>query len=115
ARTLGEEVPVRVVKKHHRLDFTVIPRLMALIVRERIDIVHSFLFDAEIAGRLAGRLCGVSAVVASERNSSYPPMPVHEALLKLTRPCFDVMIANSHAGREYNLRRLHTAPALVRV
>jgi glycosyltransferase involved in cell wall biosynthesis len=115
ARDLNPAAPVLPLKKRHRLDITVVPRLMRLILRQRIDVVHSFLFDAEIAGRLAGRLCGVSAVIASERNSAYPPMPVHEALLKLTRPLFDLQIANSHAGRAYSLRRLHTPPAAVRV
>lgn len=114
-RELNGQVPVVVIKKHHRLDFTVVPRLMRLILERRIDVVHNFLFDAEVAGRLAGRLCGVSAVVASERNSSYPPMPVHEAILKLTQPFFDVLIANSHAGRTYDLQRLHAAPDRVRV
>lgn len=115
ARELRPAVPVLPLRKRHRLDITVVPRLMWLIVRRRIDVVHNFLFDAEIAGRLAGRLCGVSAIVASERNSAYPPMPLHEALLKLTRPLFDLQIANSHAGRAYNLSRLHAPPAVVRV
>nr|HQA46674.1 glycosyltransferase [Phycisphaerae bacterium] len=61
ARDLNPAAPVLPLKKRHRLDITVVPRLMRLILRQRIDVVHSFLFDAEIAGRLAGRLCGVSA------------------------------------------------------
>ncbi len=114
-RELDPTLPVAVIKKRHRLDISVIPRAVQLISEWHIDIVHSFLFDAEIVGRLAGRLGGASAVIASERNCDYPRMPVKEAILKLTRPCFDLMIANSNAGRLYNLERLSVPDSRVRV
>src|SRR5215475_3704204 len=85
------ELPVslHVIAKRGRFDFTVVPRLAALLKRLRIDIVHAFLFDAEIAARLAGRLAGVRAVVGSERNSNYQRSGVQQAALRLTKPMND--------------------------
>src|SRR5688500_4839143 len=62
---------LHVVRKYHRFDVTVVPRLVSLIARLRPDVVHGYLFDAEIAVRLAGRLSSSRLVVGSERNTNY--------------------------------------------
>src|SRR5262249_44295278 len=68
--------------------------------------LHCFLFDAEVVGRLAGRLTNVPVVIASERNSDYPPMLVKDRIQRLTRPIVDLMIANSYAGNRYAVGHL---------
>ena len=53
-----------------------------------------------------GWLSRVPAVIASERNSDYPPMPIRDAVQRLTRPFVDLLIANSHAGKRYAAEHL---------
>ena len=101
-----EDVRVFVLQKRSKYDVSLIPKARRLLIEQQIDILHCFLFDAEMLGRLAGRWARVPVVVASERNSAYGPRAKKERLLKLTRPCFDIMIANSHAGKKYNVQRL---------
>ncbi|KAB2936749.1 MAG: glycosyltransferase, partial [Phycisphaerae bacterium] len=47
-----------VLTKRFKFDVSVIWRLAAWLRRIRADVVHSYLFDANIAARLAGRLAG---------------------------------------------------------
>jgi glycosyltransferase involved in cell wall biosynthesis len=98
--------PVLLAKRRARFDPIPFFQVAWLLRRRSIDVLHCFLFDAEIIGRLAGRLARVPAIIASERNSDYPPMPVKDRIQRLTRPCVDLMIANSHAGKRYALGHL---------
>ena len=81
---------VHVVQKAFKYDLSVVRRL-------RIDVVQSYLFDADIAARLAGRLAGI-AVVGAERNTDYTLKPQQRAGYRLTRGMVDLIIANSRAG-----------------
>jgi glycosyltransferase involved in cell wall biosynthesis len=100
--------PTPVVMARRRARFDPIPFLQVgwLLRRRSIDVLHSFLFDAEIIGRIMGWLTRVPAVIASERNSDYPPMPIRDRVQRLTRPLVDLMIANSHAGKRHAVARL---------
>ena len=66
---------LRVIPKHWRFDTTVVLRLSRLLRDLSIDIVHAFLFDAEISARLS---CAINrklgdqiALIGSERNTDY--------------------------------------------
>lgn len=109
------DLPVLTLKKRHKYDLGLVVRAQKLLREQHIDIVHSFLFDAEIVGRLAGRWAGVRAIVASERNSGYASRGLKDHLLRLTGGFFDVMIANSEAGKQYNVSRLGVSPDRIRV
>lgn len=97
---------LHVVRKTFKFDVTVVLRLARLMERLGIDIVHSFLFDAEIASRLAGRLSGIPIIVGSERNTDYHLKRRQLAAYRLTRGCVDLVIANSNAGADFNSRTL---------
>lgn len=97
---------LHILRKHWRFDATVVPRLARLLRAERIDVVHGYLFDAEIACALAGRLAGVRAVVGSERNASYEISRIQRLAYRLARGCFDCIVANSQAGADFNRRAL---------
>lgn len=117
---LADAVPNRgedlyVVQKHGRFDFTTIFRVASLLRRHKIDVVHAFLFDSEIVARLAAPLAGVRVVVSSERNTDYSRPLLHRVALTLTRPLFDVMVANSHAGKRFNIRSQGLAPSRIEV
>ena len=95
-----------IVEKRGRFDFTTVFRLARVLRQRKVDVLHAFLLDAEIAARLAAPLAGVPVVIASERNTDYVRRPLHTFALKATSRLFDVMVANSSAGKEFNIRTL---------
>ena len=99
----------RAIRLHHRLS-----RCLSAST-DKIDIVHAFLFDSEIVARLAAPLADVRVVVSSERNTDYSRRLLHRIALTLTRPLFDVMVANSHAGKQFNIRTQGLAPSRIEV
>jgi glycosyltransferase involved in cell wall biosynthesis len=95
---------LHIVDKRFKFDAALIPRLAKLLRRIRADIVHGFLFDAEIASRMAGRLAHVPVIIGSERNADYF-MPARKRILyRLTSFAMDVCIANSNSGADFNSR-----------
>jgi glycosyltransferase involved in cell wall biosynthesis len=98
-----------VVPKRWRFDATTIYRVAHIMRQERVRLVQSFLFDADMVARLAARRAGVPAVIASERNSDYRRPLLQYACLKLTRRYVDALIANSRAGQRFTVRTLGMA------
>jgi glycosyltransferase involved in cell wall biosynthesis len=103
------ESRLHIVEKRSKYDLSVIPRLRTLLARLRADIAHGFLFDAQLATRVAARLARVPVVVDSERNSNYKVKRIHRLAFRLTRGCVDLVIANSRAGAEFH-RAQHGHP-----
>jgi glycosyltransferase involved in cell wall biosynthesis len=97
------KLPARLHKipKAHKYDFSVVFALRRLIRQLNIDVVHGFLFDAEIASRLAGWFTK-AMVIGSERNSEYRYGNVHYYAYRLTSKLVSMCIANSNAGRRLN-------------
>lgn len=106
---------LEIVEKRWKYDVTTIPRAASVMRNRRVSIVQAFLFDAEMVGRLAGRLAAVPVVIASERNTDYQRSWVQKTCLRLTDRLFDLMIANSEAGKRFNQRTLGIAPDRIRV
>lgn len=99
-----------VVEKRWRFDYGTVARLADELRRRRIDVAHAFLFDADIAARIAGRKAKTPVVISSERNADYNRPRLHTMFFKLTNRRFDAMIANSHAGKRFNVRTLGIHP-----
>ncbi len=104
---------LHIVAKRHKFDVTVVPRLAKLLTALDTDVVHTFLFDAEMAGRAASILNRKVAVIGSERNTDYVRRRLHAVCLKATGWLFDAIIANSHAGKRFQERTLGIAPERV--
>lgn len=104
-----------VIRKRAKFDISTVWRLESFFRQQRIQVAHAFLFDAEIAVRLAARKAGVTAVVASERNTDYQRSMLHQLCHRLTRPFYDAMIANSLAGKRFNVRTLGLPPSRIHV
>lgn len=100
----GNAEDLRIVRKRGRFDVTTVYRVAKLLRKEKIDVVHAFLADAEIVARLAALLAGRPVVIASERNTDYTTRLLPGLALKATQSLFDAMIANSRAGKEFNVR-----------
>lgn len=111
----GKQQELSIVEKRGRFDFTTVFRVARLLRRHQVDVVHAFLLDAEIVARLAAPLAGVPVVIASERNTDYTRSRLHTVALKATQPLFDVMVANSVAGKNFNIRTLGLADSRIEV
>lgn len=80
-------------------------KLLPVIFRIRKiapDVLHAFLYDAEIASRIAGWLNRVPLVLGSERNSDYQVSRSKSQLKRMTSSMMDYCIANTRAGASYN-------------
>jgi glycosyltransferase involved in cell wall biosynthesis len=95
---------LRKIIKRHKFDITVISRLAAAFKALKIDVVHGFLYDAEIASRLAGRLAGCPVIIGSERNTSNNDGKIKRMIYRQTARLLDACIANSSAGAAFNRR-----------
>lgn len=95
---------LHIVKKENKFDLSVVPRLARLLKELKADIVHGYLFSAEIASRLAGRIAGTKLVIGSERNANHGIKRRHVLTYRFTQRCVDAIVANSRAGAEWNAR-----------
>ena len=111
----GNREDLSIVQKHGKYDFTTVFRVAKLLRQHRVDVVHAFLFDAEIVARLAARIAGVPVVIGSERNTDYVRPRLHTVALKSTQGLFDVIVANSTSGKNFNMRTLGLADSRIEV
>jgi len=92
-----------------RLDLTVVPKLFRLLKREEIHIIHSFLFHANMLGRIVGRLAGVPVILCSERTMEMEGK--HRLFVnRLTAPLADKVIAVCEAVREFAIAEIGIRP-----
>lgn len=99
------KIPVErqhVVDKRWKFDVTVPFRLASLLRSIDANIVHGFLFDAEIACRLAARLAGVRINIGSERNCDYSRSKIQLLTYRITKSLQSKCVANSNAGARFN-------------
>lgn len=61
-------VPVIVIGRRQKLDVGMVLRLAAWLRRERVAVVHTHLFTADVFGRLAAWLAGVRGVFSTSHN-----------------------------------------------
>ncbi len=115
ADQLDDRSRLHVIVKRWKFDASVVRRLVGLLREHRTDVVHGYLFDAEIAARLAGRWAGVPVVVGSERNTDYHIKPVQRLAHRLSRGCLDLVIANSTAGVRFHSREIGLSQERYRV
>ena len=97
---------LHVIRKLFKFDLSVVARLARLLRKLDANIVHSYLFDADIAARLGGWLAGVEVVINSERNTDYHLKKRQLKTYRMTRGSVDRFIANSNAGADYSSRML---------
>lgn len=115
AQNLKDRARLHVIRKKSKFDLTVVVRLARLLRSLNAAIVQGYLFDAEIAARLAGSLAGTPVIIGSERNTDYPVRWSHRLASRLTRRFLDLVIANSGAGAEFNSRTFGLDRSLYRV
>lgn len=99
------EQRLHVVAKRNKVDIFVIFRLAKEFRRLGIQVVHGFLFDAEIASRFAGQMSGAQVVIGSERNTKNDFGAVKKMIYRFTSPLIDACVANSKTGAEFHRGR----------
>lgn len=97
---------IHIIKKYWKYDLTVLVRLALKLRSLGASLVHGFLYDAEIAARVAGFLSGTPTVLGSERNCNYLIKKNQMFFYNLTKDWQHASVANSHAGAEFNQRML---------
>jgi len=86
--------------KRSKLDLKLVWELRRQFSRIRPDIVHAYLFDAELFSRLAGIGLGIP-ILNSERNDQYELNLNQKIANILTIRLVDGVIANSYAGCQH--------------
>lgn len=84
-------------------------RLYRLLRRERPTILHSWMFHANVPGRVIGRLAGVPIIITSRRNVEIGG-EMRERLLRWTAGLDDKVIAVCELARRAQIERTHAAP-----
>ena len=95
-----------------RWDIRLVGRLLKLLRKERPDVLHSYLFHANMVSRVVGRLARVPIILNSERSVNQDGgfrMFVNHRTHRLAT----AVETNSEAGKSYVLRRLGADPSKV--
>lgn len=107
-------VPAHDLQMRTKLDMGGALRLRALLRRERIEVLYSFLFHANLMGRLVGGWCGVPVRIGAERIAGWEG-PIRRLLNRLTGGLATRVVAVSEAVREETARTLGIAPERIAV
>lgn len=89
-------------------------RLLALLRRDRIQILHAHLFLANIPARILGRMAGVPVVITTHHDTDVWMGLRHRLIERLTAPLSSAVVACSEAVRRYALEVHGLPPGLVR-
>ncbi len=103
-------VPSVALGARHRGDLAVVLRLAALLRRERIDLLHSHLFLANLAGRIAGRLAGVPVILSHQHDTDVWMRPHHRLLERWSVRLADRVITCSEAVRVWEIETIGLPP-----
>jgi len=88
-----------------RTDLRVIYRLFKLLRQERVQIIHSYLFHANLLARLVGKLARVPIIISSERTMEMEGR-IRLLLNRLTSPLADRVIAVARRVRDFAVKSI---------
>ncbi|MFA7327973.1 MAG: glycosyltransferase [Candidatus Ratteibacteria bacterium] len=90
-------------------------RLFRFLLKNRFDVIHTFLFQANNLGRVVGWMANVPVRIGSQRSTDYWRHPCHNLLDRITLPASRIVVSNSEAGRKMLMRRVGLASEKVMV
>lgn len=102
-------IPVHVIGKRFKLDFTALVRLRTELADFQPEIVHTWLFAANSFGRVAARFARVPVVIASERCVDPWKTPMHFWIDRILAKQTKAITTNSQGVRDFYA--LHGLPA----
>ncbi|MBU4377317.1 MAG: glycosyltransferase, partial [Candidatus Omnitrophica bacterium] len=89
-------------------------KLCAILKKEKPAILHNYLFHADLAGRICGRISGVPAIVSSLRSVDVGS-GFREILLRTTDGLVDAVTAVSKKVAQEHINKRTTKEAKVRI
>lgn len=103
-------IQLHVMKKRHAVDLLMLRRLVKLLKKLEVDVVHTHMFTANTWGRLAAWLGGVPVVVTTEHNVDTWKNFIHLRVDRLLAPCSSKVVAVSDEVRRFYLEHEHLDP-----
>jgi len=97
------------MQSYYKIPFALF-KLVKIVRRENISIIHSYLFYSDLMARAAGFLAGVPVVITSMRNIDLWRTPYHIFIDSLTYGFSSAIISNSLAGAS-RLSNIEKIPA----
>jgi len=99
-------IPCTALGATSRFDARALFALTGLLRRQRIDILHTHLFLANVAGRIAGRLAGVPVIVSAHHDTDVWMGPHHRLIERLTARLADRVVTCSDPVRDWAVERI---------
>ncbi|MDY7011092.1 MAG: glycosyltransferase [Planctomycetota bacterium] len=100
-------IGVTVLNVRGKLDITALARLASLLKRERFDLLHTHLFHADLAGRIAAGMTGVANLVHTVHVAEARFKPWRYAWAYMTANRCDRIVCVSQAVRDHHARKSH--------
>ncbi|MCM8785180.1 MAG: glycosyltransferase [Candidatus Omnitrophica bacterium] len=79
--------------------------LFFILKRENLDILQSFLFVANILGRIYGKILGIKLIISSQRSTDPWRKWYHWFLERITKRWVDLIISNSYSAKEILIKK----------
>ena len=103
-------ISIVVVGRKHKYDPFILWRLIRIIKRERVDILHTFLYTANFWGRIAGQLAGVPIIIAGERGIDAWKKKFHFFIDRILSSRTDLIITNAECIKDFYIHNAHINP-----
>lgn len=94
-------IPFASVNMRSKYDIIALFKLLPLLKSLNADVLHTYLFHANVVGRIIGRLCRTPVVISGQRNIDGWRKWYHNLLDKITARWCDLIISNSEAGKQF--------------
>jgi len=98
-----------------KLDLGGLFKLVRLLRREKIDILHTHLFHVNLLGRIAGRLAGVPVIISHQHGVERNRSKVRSLLDRLTSRYADLVISTCEVVKETLIKRDKISPGKIRI
>jgi hypothetical protein len=108
-----ENIDVVYLNMRLRYFFTALYKLVKLIKKKQIQIVHSHLYICSFWGRIAAWIAGVPVVIATEHGRGMWKKRRHILFEKIANRFTNMRIAVSEDIRQIRIQREHTPPEKV--
>lgn len=104
-----------ILGKKHKLDFSVLIRLIDIIKKRKIDMVHTWMFTANMWGRLAAIICNTKVIISSERTTSTCKSTIQKLINRVLTLFTDIILANSQGVKNSLIAIERIPPSKIKV
>ncbi len=112
---ISRGIEVICLNKKYRYDLRVIFKLNRLIRNRKIDVLHTFLFGADLWGRIAGRLANVKVLLTSNRSGGVYYEKKEYWFDRILWPLADGIISNTNAGKDALVKKTGISESYIKV